>query len=537
MKLTFIGADHEVTGSCHVIEAAGRTILVDYGMEQGVNIYENEPLPVNPCDIDFVLLTHAHIDHSGNLPLLAARGFHGSIFATNATCELCDIMLRDSAGIQEFEAEWRNRKGKRKGEPAYEPYYTMEDALAALKLFVNCDYGRIYEIAPGIKIRFNDVGHLLGSAAIEVWLTEDGKEVKLVFSGDVGNKNQPILRNPGRIDSADYVIIESTYGTRSHEQVFDYVPALADVLKRTFDRGGNVVIPSFAVGRTQEMLYFFRQVKEQGLVEGHEDFEVYVDSPMALAATRVFSDNYVECYDEEAAALVRKGINPLTFDGLRLAETVEASRAINFEQRPKVIISASGMCDAGRIKHHLKHNLWRPESTILFVGYQSEGTLGRRLVDGVKEVKLFNEDIAVNAEITVLPGISGHADREGLIEWAGGIKEKPKKCFVVHGEDTVTDLFAEELKDKLGWDAAAPYSGAVYDLGEDRFLKVTEGIPYVKKDAEGRPAGDGSPRTPYVRLEETGKRLMSLIRESRGLTNKDLAKFADQLSALIDKWK
>ncbi len=537
MKLTFIGADHEVTGSCHVIEAAGKTILVDYGMEQGINLYENEPLPVDPSKIDYVFLTHAHIDHSGNIPLLAARGFRGAVFATHATCELCDIMLKDSAGIQEFEAEWRNRKGKRKGSPAYVPYYTTEDALTALKLFRGCDYDTIYEVAPGIKIRFNDIGHLLGSAAIEVWLAEDGKEVKLVFSGDIGNANQPILNNPETIDAADYVIIESTYGDRSHEQVIDYVPALAEVLKRTFDRGGNVVIPSFAVGRTQEMLYFIRQVKEQRLVEGHQDFEVYVDSPMALAATKVFSDNYMDCYDEEAAALVREGINPLAFEGLCLAETAEASKAINFDTRPKVIISASGMCDAGRIKHHLKHNLWRPESTILFVGYQSEGTLGRRIVDGVKEVKLFNEEIAVNAEVTVLPGISGHADREGLVAWAGGFKEKPKKCFVVHGEDTVTDIFAEELHEKLGWDAAAPYSGAIYDLALDRFEKVTEGIPFVKKDADGKPVqSDGTPRTPYVRLEDTGKRLMALIRESRGFSNKDLAKFADQLNALIDKW-
>ena len=538
MKLTFIGADHEVTGSCHVIEAAGKTILVDCGMEQGINIYENAPLPVEPHDIDYVFLTHAHIDHSGNIPLLAAKGFRGAIFSTHATKELCDIMLRDSAGIQEFEAEWRNRKGRRKGAPEFVPYYTMEDALAALKLFNGCDYNTVYDIAPGIKIRFNDIGHLLGSAAIEVWLEEDGKEVKLVFSGDVGNANQPILNNPKTIEAADYVIIESTYGTRSHEQVIDYVPELAKILKRTFDRGGNVVIPSFAVGRTQEMLYFFRQVKEQQLVPGHQDFEVYVDSPMALAATGVFRDNYIECYDEEAASLVRKGINPLAFEGLRLAESVEASRAINFETKPKVIISASGMCDAGRIKHHLKHNLWRPESTILFVGYQSEGTLGRRIADGAKEVKLFNEDIAINAEITVLPGISGHADREGLIAWAGGFKGKPKKCFVVHGEDTVTDIFADELKKQLGWDAAAPYSGAVYDLALDRFEKVTEGIPFVKKDADGRPVSmEGTPRTPYVRLEDTGKRLMALIRESRGFSNKDLAKFADQLTALIEKWE
>ncbi|MCR5295106.1 MAG: MBL fold metallo-hydrolase [Lachnospiraceae bacterium] len=537
MRLTFIGADHEVTGSCHVIETAERTILVDYGMEQGINLYENAPLPVSPEKIDYVFLTHAHIDHSGNLPYLWARGFRGKIFATQATRELCEIMLRDSAGIQEFEAEWRNRKGKRKGDPEYVPYYTLDDAVNVLKLFVECDYGKIYEPEPGIRLRFNDIGHLLGSSAIEAWFTEEDETVKMVFSGDIGNKNQPILKNPGSIEEADYILIESTYGDRSHGPRIDYVKELAGVLEETFARGGNVVIPSFAVGRTQEMLYFIRQVKEKGLVGTYPDFEVYVDSPMALAATEVFKKNYLGCYNEEASELVGKGINPLEFPGLRLAATTDESKAINFDERPKVIISASGMCDAGRIKHHLKHNLWRPECTILFVGYQSQGTLGRKIVDGAKSVKLFTEEITVNARIQVLPGTSGHADREGLLEWASGFSRKPKKCFVVHGEDRVTDVFAELLGEKLGWDAAAPYSGAVYDLRKDCFEVLTEGIPFVKKDAEGRPVQtDGTPRTPYVRLLDTEKRLLSLIHECRGMSNKDLAKFADQLDALIGKW-
>ena len=537
MKLTFIGADHEVTGSCHFLEAAGMNILIDYGMEQGKNIYENLPLPVRPSDIDYVFLTHAHIDHSGNLPLLAIGGFTGQIFATPATCDLCDIMLLDSAGIQEFEAEWRNRKGKRKGDAPYIPYYTTADAERILQHFVEVPYGIVQEICPGIKIRFNDVGHLLGSAAIEVWVEEGGIRRKLVFSGDVGNSNQPLVKAPVMIEDADYVIIESTYGDRSHSPRTDYVSQLAEVIQRTFDRGGNVVIPSFAVGRTQEMLYFIRQIKEQGLIRGHEDFEVYMDSPLALNATNIFNEHTADCFDEEAQKLLQAGINPISFPGLRHATTSDESKEINFDNRPKIIISASGMCEAGRIKHHLKHNLWRSDSTILFVGYQAEGTLGRKLVEGAKEVKLFHEPIVVAAEICQLPGISAHADREGLVEWARGFHEKPLKCFVVHGEDTVTDIFAGVLKEKLGWDTMAPYSGTVYDLAANVCEKETTGIPFVKRDAEGNAiVPKERVSTPYLRLEKTAERLLSIIHANKGLANKDLAKFADQLNALCDKW-
>ena len=538
LKLTFIGADHEVTGSCHFLEAAGKNILIDYGMEQGKNLYENMPLPVSPAEIDYVFLTHAHIDHSGNLPLLAIGGFTGQIFATPATCDLCDIMLLDSAGIQEFEAEWRNRKGKRKGDIPYVPYYTTADAQRILGHFVEIPYGTCVDVCDGIKIRFNDVGHLLGSSAIEVWIEEDGIRRKLVFSGDIGNINQPLVRDPKTIEEADYVIIESTYGDRSHPPRTDYVAQLTEVIQRTFDRGGNVVIPSFAVGRTQEILYFIRQIKEQHLVRGHEDFEVYMDSPLALKATGIFNEHTYDCFDDEALALLRAGINPIEFPGLRHATTSDESKEINFDRKPKVIISASGMCEAGRIKHHLKHNLWRSDSTILFVGYQADGTLGRKLIEGAREVKLFNEPIQVAAEICQLPGVSAHADREGLAEWAGGFNEKPLKCFVVHGEDTVTDIFAGFLKEKLGWDTFAPYSGTVYDLASNVCEKATTGIPFVRRDAEGNPVTvKERVSTPYVRLEKTAERLLAIIHENRGMANKDLAKFADQLNALCDKWE
>ncbi|MDD6344612.1 MAG: MBL fold metallo-hydrolase, partial [Oscillospiraceae bacterium] len=399
MKITFIGATHEVTGSCSYIDACGKRFLVDFGMEQGENCFENVQIPVSPSNIDFVLLTHAHIDHSGLLPLLYAGGFNGEIHATVATSHLCDVMLRDSAHIQEFEAEWRNRKGKRKGDEEYIPLYTMDDAIGAISLFVPHEYEKESEISEGIKVKFIDAGHLLGSSSIEITLTENNISRKIVFSGDIGNINQPLIRDPHYISSADYVVMESTYGNRNHELPTDYVTSLTEILQKTFDRGGSVIIPSFAVGRTQEMLYFIRQIKADNLVKNHDNFPVYVDSPLAIEATNIFINNRESCYDEEALSFVRKGINPIGFEGLITAVSSDDSRAINDDTRPKVIISASGMCEAGRIKHHLKHNLWKKENTILFVGYQASNTLGRSLIDGARKVKLFGETVQVNAEI------------------------------------------------------------------------------------------------------------------------------------------
>ena len=380
MKLVFVGADHEVTGSCHYLEAAGIHMLVDRGMEQGINPFENAPLPVPEAQIDYVFLTHAHVDHSGMLPQLYARGFRGQIFATRATAQLCDIMLRDCAHIQQQEAEWKSRKAKRhSGAEVYEPPYTMEDAEGAISLLVPCDYQKEIEVCEGVRIRFTDIGHLLGSSSIEVWLKENGIERKLCFSGDVGNLNQPLIRNPQKTAQADYVIMESTYGDRLHETARpDYVKDLAGLLQETFDRGGNVVIPSFAVGRTQEVLYILRKIKEENMVTGHGNFPVYVDSPLAVEATEIFERNEYECFDDEAMELVRQGINPLSFPGLKLSITSDESKAINFDETPKVIVSASGMCEAGRIRHHLKHNLWRPECTILFVAISPSARWGGR---------------------------------------------------------------------------------------------------------------------------------------------------------------
>lgn len=532
MKLVFIGADHEVTGSCHYMEVGDKKFCVDIGMEQGQDLFENQEIPVNPSEIDFILLTHAHIDHTGLLPMLFARGFRGQVYATKATVDLSQIMLRDSAHIQQFEAEWRNRKARRSGGEIYEPLYTMEDALGAIRLLVPCEYDKKVTICDEVTIRFTDVGHLLGSSSIEVFAKEGEEERTVVFSGDLGNTHKPILRDPIYTKAADYVVMESTYGDRLHgEEVPDYVGELAAIIESTFRRGGNVVVPSFAVGRTQEILYFLRQIKEQQLVKTHPDFEVYVDSPLAVEATNIFGKNVQQCFDEEAKALVEKGINPIGFPGLKLSITSDDSKAINFDQQPKVILSASGMCEAGRIRHHLKHNLWRPESTIVFVGYQTRGTLGRALLEGAKEVKLFGEVIEVKAEITKIAGISGHADKNGLLKWINSFTEKPpKRVFVVHGEDKVCDEFARTLTDS-GYNAVAPYSGTVFDLIQGEFVKEALPVAVKKKAAAKKRSGDM-----FQRLLTAGQRLISVIRKNEGLSNKDTAKFTDQIQALCDKW-
>ena len=531
MKLMFIGAAHEVTGSCHYLQVGKKHILVDYGMEQGVDVFENVPLPVDEAMIDYVFLTHAHVDHSGMLPLLYAKGFRGQVFTTDATADLCSIMLRDCAHIQMMEAEWKNRKAKRSANNmSHEPLYTMEDADGVIKRIVPCHYDEMVTVCDEIQIRFTDIGHLLGSASIEVWLTENGRTKKIVFSGDIGNKNQPLLRDPAFTKEADFVVMESTYGDRLHpKESLDYVKELTAVLQETFDKGGNVVIPSFAVGRTQEMLYFLRKIKVERLVHGHENFEVFVDSPMAVEATGIFQENRMDCFDEEAMELVRANINPISFAGLKLSITSEESKAINFNDAPKVIISASGMCEAGRIRHHLKHNLWRPECTILFVGYQFIGTLGRSIIEGADEVKLFGEPIQVRAQIKQMRGLSGHADKEGLIEWLEGFEEKPKKVFIVHGEDSVCTSFAECLKIEHGQRAYAPYGGTEFDLLSNQFTYEAVPMPIKKK---AKPASGV-----YARLVAAGQRLVALITKSDGLANKDMAKFADQINSLCDKWE
>ena len=534
MRLNFLGADHEVTGSCHFLQACGVNILVDCGMEQGNDVYENQELPIPASEVDYVLLTHAHIDHSGLIPLLYTNGFRGEVYTTRPTVDLCEIMLKDSAHIQEFEAEWRNRKAKRSNGTLKEfvPLYDMDAAVNVMKQFVGCPYSEKIDLCDGITIRFIDAGHLLGSASIEVWATEDGVTKKIVFSGDIGNLDQPIIKDPAYTESADYIVMESTYGNRLHTQEKpDYLGDFTRILKETFDKGGNVVIPSFAVGRTQELLYFIREIKEKELLKEYQNFEVYLDSPLAIEATKIFTKNMRECFDEDALALVNAGINPLIFDGLKTATTSDDSKMINFIEKPKVIISASGMCDAGRIRHHLKHNLWREECTILFVGYQAMGTLGRRLIEGEKNVKLFGEPIEVKARIESLHGISGHADMNGLLKWLGAFKEAPQRVFVVHGEDTVTEEFAKTVEEKFGYQAYAPFPCSEADLLTNEILSEGVKIPVKAKKPAQRKADAA-----FERLVAAGKRLLDVIYKNEGLANKDKAKFESQINNLSDKW-
>ena len=531
MLLEFLGAAHEVTGSCHFLQYADKHLLVDCGMEQGPDLYVNQEIPVNAAAIDVVLVTHAHIDHSGLLPLLYAHGFRGRIYCTTATSELCNIMLKDSAHIQQFEAEWRNRKSKRSGGPQIEPLYTIEDVQGVLKLFTECNYDDVVTIDDHLKVRFVDAGHLLGSSSIEMWVTEGEREVKLVFSGDIGQGNRPLIKSPKFVEDADYVIMESTYGDREHIQPPDYALALSEVIRDTFIRGGNLVIPAFSVGRTQEMLYFMRRIKTEHLLPEFEDFEVYIDSPLAIEATNIFHQNVKECFSQEALDLISQGINPIQFPGLKTAVTSDESKMINFIKNPVVIISASGMCEAGRIRHHLKHNLWREDSTVLFVGYQVPGTLGHALLNGTKEVKLFGETIEVQAQIVNLPGISGHGDRKKLLEWAGALKYPPKKVFVVHGEDKVTDAFADTLHQELGYEAVAPYSGDIYDLFTNECIK--QGTREMKPKKEQKIKASSNV---FARLLAAGQRLLTVIQKNEGIPNKDLAKFADQVTSLCDKW-
>ena len=532
MRITFLGANHDVTGSRTLVEANRRCLLVDDGMEQGDLDYERAQLPVAPAQIEHVLLTHAHIDHTGLLPLLYRQGFRGTVYATAESCRLAAVMLRDSAHIQESDAEYKTRKALRAGKPPVEPLYTLADVEGLLPLFRPCPYGERLPVTEGVDVRFTDIGHLLGSAAIELWLKEGAVEKKLVFSGDVGNRHQPILNDPKPVAEADYLVLESTYGDRLHERRSQAgsVQLLAEVIQETLDRGGNVIIPAFAVGRTQEMLYFIREIKSQGLVRGHADFPVYVDSPLANEATSVFLQCGMDCLDEQARAVMARGENPLTFLGLRTTVSADESKALNTDPTPKVILSASGMCDAGRIRHHLKYNLWRPECTVLFVGYQAKGTLGRAIYEGAKQVKLFGDEIAVHASIRLLPGVSGHADQQGLLDWAAAFTAPPARVFVNHGEDQPAQALARLLEERLHLCASVPYSGSVFDLGTGKWVYEAPARPRKRGEA---PAAPGESEA-YREVAELARRFAAALPRCRGFANRELRRMAQKLRELLD---
>ena len=532
MKLSFYGADQCVTGSCHCLEVGGKHILIDCGLQQGRDEIDNASLPFHPGQIDYVLVTHAHIDHSGRIPMLIKQGFQGRILTTRLTADLLDIMLQDSAHIQESDAEYKNRKNQRAGRPMEEPLYTVEDAMRVREFMDTCEYGQQIHICDGVDAVFIDAGHLLGSASIRLTLTEGGETRTIVFSGDIGNVDQPIIRNPQFFTGADYVVMESTYGDRNHTEVWSYTENLAKIIDDTMARGGNVVIPAFAVGRTQELLYFIREIKDKQLVKSNPDFPVYIDSPLARRATTIFTGDLDGYLDADALALVQDGTHMFNFSNLRMTETVEESKGLNEDGIPKVIISASGMCDAGRIRHHLKHNLWKPECTIVFVGYQGEGTLGRSLLEGVRSVKLFGEEIAVHAKIVNFQGLSSHADRDHLLAWIADIKApKPQHVFIVHGDREVAPYFAESVE-KLGFTAHAPQYTEVYDLLEDKIV-----APGYLPERKAKAVGGQRVSSAYERLVALGQRMVDVIRRSKGRDNKTLGRWADQLRQLLDKWE
>ncbi len=477
MKITFLGATRTVTGSNFLVEGAGKKFLVDCGMWQGKAEQEMEnsqEFEYNPSEIDFMLLTHAHIDHSGRIPKLYNEGFRNKVYAHKATCDLCALMLPDSGHIQETEVEWKNKKRKRKGEEPIEPIYTAEDAVRCLELFEPVQYDQIIEITPEIHVRFNDAGHMLGSSIIEVWVKEGDKETKTVFTGDIGNNDIPLLSPPTMIEDTDFLVMESTYGSRLHMRNDEKAEIFLDVVSETLDNGGTVVIPSFAVGRTQEILYEINKLKDE--YGDDEEFRrkyktimkapVYVDSPLAISATEVFREN-TELFDEETKEEIMRGDNPLEFPGLKFTKTADESKALNEDQTPSIIISASGMCEVGRIKHHLKHNLWNPKSTILFVGYQAPGTLGYSIVNGAKTVKIFGEEIAVNARIEYIEGYSGHADQELLMNCIYSYIKKPKHIFLVHGEPESQDVLADKIEEETKIGVTIPEFGETYELNDE----------------------------------------------------------------------
>ena len=485
MKIKFCGASSGVTGSCHLLTTENHKILLDCGQFQGGKAQEalnSEPFPFEPAEIECVILSHAHIDHCGRLPLLVKRGFTGKIYCTDATADLLDVMLKDSGYIHEKDAEWKSRKAERAGKPPVEPLYTYEDACKTLEYVEPVLYDQLIEINENMRIVFNDAGHILGSAIIELWIKEGDGESKIVFSGDLGMVNRPILRDPTIIKKADYVIMETTYGNRLHPANSTSIESLLDIVLKTARRGGTVVIPSFAVGRTQELIFEFNKFYEEHseYKEELDKLMVYVDSPMATTATEVFRKN-AQVFDEETRDYILKGDNPLDFKNLRFTRSTAESQALNIDRSPKIIISASGMCEAGRIRHHLKHNLWDARSSVIFVGYQAEGTLGKLLVEGKKDITLFGEEIHVNAEIYNLEGFSGHADQNGLFSWIAGFRVKPKQVFLVHGEEDSKKDFAKLIHDKLGYEPVVVLGNSEFELD----MNTAKLLNYEEAEEEG----------------------------------------------------
>lgn len=455
MKIKFIGGVRTVTGTCFHLSINNLQMLVDCGMYQGANADEINRMPFqfNPADIDYLFLTHAHIDHSGLIPKLVKQGFNGKIILTPATADLTEIMLYDSAQIQEKDTEWMNRRALRSGKDAtFQPLYTAEDVRAAIQFFERRPYGKIEHLGNGVKYRILDAGHILGSGTLELWYQDSAAEKRIVFSGDIGKKGNPIINDPQHVEPADYLVMESTYGNRLHKGMKESIDELVDAIRVTFKKGGNVIIPAFAVGRTQDILYTLNRLVGEGRLE---NIHVYIDSPLAEEATRVYLA-HPECFDEEALKMFsgkREGALKLHF-----INSVEESQRLNYIKSGALIVAGGGMCEGGRIRHHLKHNLWRTESSVIFTGFQAEGTLGRRIIDGAKVVHIFGEEIAVRAKIYTIGGFSAHADRNELLEWLSSFSNKPQ-VFIVHGEERTSLEFAEAVRDRFDFITYVPERG------------------------------------------------------------------------------
>ncbi len=514
MKIMFCGASSGVTGSCHLLKTEKHNLLMDCGQFQGgkaQEILNYEPFPFEPAEVEAMILSHAHIDHCGRIPLLVKRGFRGKIYCTDATADLLEVMLLDSAHIHEMDAEWQSKRNMRAGKPAVEPLYTTADAQESLKYVAPILYDQQIQINEDMKIVFNDAGHILGSAITEIWVREGEKESKVVFSGDLGMENRAILRDPTIIKKADCVIMETTYGNRVHGKNSTGISQLIEIVLKTIKRGGTVVIPSFAVGRTQELIFEFNRFYEKSSPDYKKELdgvEVIVDSPMATNATEVFRKN-AQVFDEETKEYIMRGDNPLDFKNLRFTRSTEESQALNMDKRPKVIISASGMCEAGRIRHHLKHNLWDARNSIVFVGYQAQGTLGRSILEGKKDVTLFGEEVHINAQIYNLEGFSGHADRNGLFSWVSGFRQKPGQIFLVHGEEDSKKDFAKLLNDELGYDP-------IVVLGNSEFEIEQGDISIVNlEEATTLGADDEDVQKVRNKISDIGDELQSILYNAR----------------------
>ena len=470
-KLTFYGAIEGVTGSLYLLESGQSRILLDCGLFQGRREEESnnlKPLPFDVADIDAVVLSHAHLDHSGRLPLLVKQGYGGPIYMTQPTSELIAILLKDAASLQERDVEWENRRRRRSGKPEIDPLYTQDDVEAALSLCAGRPYHQAFEITRGVSVRFCDAGHILGSSIVEVFIQEDGNPKKLVFSGDLGNSQAALLRDPDIVEDADILLLESTYGDRDHKSMDDTLDEFEQVLEDASRNGGNILIPSFAVGRTQEIIFRLGELYQKGKLP-HQ--AVYLDSPMAIAVTRVYNQHQNVYSDEDMNAIERAGDNnPFTPESLktflptlRFSESTEESMALNKIKSGAIIIAGSGMCNGGRIRHHLKHNLWRKQSHVVFVGFQAMGTPGRTLIDGAQSIRMAGEEIVVRAAIHTLGGFSAHASQSQLLEWLSHFERSQPRLFLVHGEDTAKRALKQAVEAR-GWQATIPTLGQTIEF-------------------------------------------------------------------------